>query len=297
MVDELRIFSVRDAIAAGRSRFALRRVGVRTPYRGIRSSAGTPASDDLQARAAEYVPRLRIGQFFSHETALALLGAPLPPYPYVPGIHVSAHRPAREPRVPGIHGHRLQTRSPAVLSTSQGWPVEHPVRAWRQCGTLWRLDDLVAAADFLLTDARPRIEADELATEIARMGDTRGGVLTRALGLSRYGPRSPSETRLRLLLIRHGLPEPEISWVLRDANGVFVAELDLAYPSWKVAAEYDGRVHAEDMRQFARDADRWDAIRECGWQHVRILFHHMRGDGAVAVGKVREALRCAGWRR
>ena len=128
------------------------------------------------------------------------------------------------------------------------------------------------------------------------MGDTSGRVLTRALALSRHGPRSASETRLRLLLLRNGLPEPEISWVLRDAHGRFVAELDLAYPSWKVGPEYDGRVHAEDMRQFARDADRWDAIRDCGWEHVRILHHHMRGDGALAVGKVRAALTRAGWR-
>lgn len=196
----------------------------------------------------------------------------------------------------GIRGHRLQTRDPAVVLTPRGWPVEHPVRAWRQCGTVWRIDDLVAAADYLLTDAEPRIEAQELAAEIARMGDTRKRLLARALGLSRFGPRSAYETRLRLLLIRHGLPEPEISWVLRDANGSFIAELDLAYPAWKVAVEYDGRVHAEDMRQFARDADRWDAIRACDWQHVRILFHHMRGDGTAAVRKVREALVRAGWR-
>ncbi|MDQ1073797.1 MULTISPECIES: hypothetical protein [Microbacterium] len=295
MVDEPRIFSVRDAVASGRSRFALRHVGVRAPYSGVRSSAAPPAVDDLEARAAEYVPLLRSGQFFSHETALGLLGVPLPPFPFVPGIHVSAHRPVREPRVNGILGHRLQARDAATLLTRRGWPVEHPVRAWRQCGTLWRIDDLVAAADFLLTDAVPRIEADELAAEIARMGDTRKLLLTRALSLSRFGPRSASETRLRLLLIRHSLPEPEISVVLRDASGTFVAELDLAYPSWRVAVEYDGRVHAEDMRQFARDADRWDAIRECGWEHVRILFHHTRGDGAVAVRKVREALRRAGW--
>lgn len=283
-------------MASGRSRFALRHVGVRTPYSGIRSSASPPAPEDLEARVAEYAPRLRNGQFFSHETALGLLGAPLPPYPHVPGIHVSAHRPGREPRVEGIRGHRLQTRDPAVVLTPRGWPVEHPVRAWRQCGTVWRIDDLVAAADYLLTDAEPRIEAQELAAEIARMGDTRKRLLARALGLSRFGPRSAYETRLRLLLIRHGLPEPEISWVLRDANGSFIAELDLAYPAWKVAVEYDGRVHAEDMRQFARDADRWDAIRACDWQHVRILFHHMRGDGTAAVRKVREALVRAGWR-
>ena len=296
MLDEHRIFSVRDAMAAGHSRFALRRVGLRTPYPGVRSWTAPPAPSDLFARVAEYAPRLREGQFFSHETALALIGAPLPAYPHVPGIHVSTHRPRREPRVTGIHGHRLQTREPAVLRTAHGWPVENPVRAWRQCASLWQIDDLVAAADFLVTEGEPPVDPDELYEEITRMGDTSARVLTRSLALSRFGPRSASETRLRLLLVRRGLPEPEISWVLRDAGGAFVAELDLAYPAWNVGVEYDGRVHAEDMRQFARDADRWDAIRACGWDHVRILFHHMRGDGTLAVRKVRDALTRAGWR-
>lgn len=295
MFDDPLVFSVRDAVEAGRSRFALRRVGMRTPYTGVRSLAVQPLSADLRGRVAEYAPRLREGQFFSHETALGLLGVPLPPYPWLPGIHVSAHRPQREPRVRGIRGHRLQTRERAVSFTPEGWPVEHPVRAWRQCATLWSMDDLVAAADFLFTDAHPRVEVEELRAEIERMGDTAGRALTRALAQSRRGPRSPAETRLRLVLARNGLPAAEISWVLREANGAFVAELDLAYPDWKIAVEYDGRVHAEDLRQFARDADRWDAIRARGWQHVRVLAHHLRGNGEPAVRKVREALRRAGW--
>lgn len=63
-----------------------------------------------------------------------------------------------------------------------------------------------------------------------------------------------------------------------------------------VAVEYDGRVHAEDPRQFARDADRWAAIRDAGWDHVRILSHHLRDGGAPAVVMVRSALIRAGWR-
>jgi very-short-patch-repair endonuclease len=77
---------------------------------------------------------------------------------------------------------------------------------------------------------------------------------------------------------------------------MFVAEIDLAFPRWMVAVEYDGRVHAEDERQFARDADRWTAIRAAGWDHVRVLNHHRREGGASAVALAREALIRAGWR-
>ena len=47
--------------------------------------------------------------------------------------------------------------------------------------------------------------------------------------------------------------------------------------------------------QFAKDADRWDRIRAEGWDHVRILNHHMAGGRAAAVRKVRDALLRAGW--
>lgn len=287
-------FSVRDAIEQGASPGMLRRVELRTPHRGVRARGADPT--DLRGRCREYAPRLRPGQFFSHETALALIGCPLPPHPYLPAVHVSTHRPAYPPRLDGVVPHRLQTRENATETDPTGIALEHPGRAWRQCGTLWRLHDLVAAADFLISGPHPLLSIDELREEIALMGDTRRGILTRALDLARVGPRSPRETELRLLLVRAGLPEPLLTWNLFDERGIFIAELDMAYPDWRVCPEYDGRVHAENARQFARDADRWAAIRRAGWEHVRILSHHMSGDGRAAVALVREALINAGWR-
>jgi len=246
--------------------------------------------------AAEYAPRLTAWQFFSHETALEAMGVPLPEWPHRPRLHVSAHRPLREPRIGGVVGHRLQARQSAAMITESGLPVEAPVRAWRQVGSLWELDDLIAAADFMVSGERPMVTLDLLREEIEIMGDVRRGILRRALTEVRGGVRSARETRLRLVLTRSGLPEPEINWVLRDARGAAVAELDLAYPRWRVCPEYDGRVHETDRRQFAKDADRWDSIRAEGWEHVRILNTHMQNGARRAVEKVREALIRAGWR-
>ena len=243
--------------------------------------------------AAEYAPRLTDWQFFSHETALEAVGAPLPEWPYRPRLHVAAHRPRREPRIRGVVGHRLQARQSAVLVTTTGLPIEAPVRAWRQVGFHWQLDDLIAAADFMLSGESPMATLDQLREEIEIMGDVRRGILRRALIEARGGVRSARETRLRLVLTRSGLPEPEINWVLRNARGAAVAELDLAYPRWRVCPEYDGRVHAEDARQFELDADRWSAIARAGWTHVRILRHHMRGRHPLAIDMVRRALSAA----
>lgn len=289
-------FTVADARRLGVSHGRLSRLSLSTPFHGVRLQAPPRAASALAAEALEYAPRLRPWQFYSHETALALVGTPLPEWPHRPRLHVAAHRPAREPRTRGVVGHRLQIREPAVIVTREGLRVEHPVRAWRQAGSIWALDDLVAAADFLVSGAVPMATLSDLREEVSAMGDMRGGILTRSLAEVRIGPRSPRETKLRLLLVRAGLPEPELNWTLRDGRGRFVAELDLAYVRWRVAPEYDGRVHAEDPAQFAKDGDRWDRIRAQGWDHVRIMKHHMLGDGQHAVRKVREALVRAGWR-
>lgn len=288
-------FHVTEALKRGASRTRLRASDLVAPFHGVRSrSLGD--DDSIFERCRAYAPRLAEGQFFSHETVFVLRGLSTPEWPYTPRLHVSAHRPAREPRTQGVVGHRLQTREPATESGPEGMPIENAVRAWRQCGRLWPLDDLVAGADALLAGRQSIACVGDLDAEISLMGDVRGGVLRPALALARPGVRSPRETRLRLLLVRHGLPEPDVNIDIFSVRGDFIAEVDLAFEKWRVAVEYDGRVHAEDPRQFARDADRWAAIRDAGWDHVRILNHHFRGDGAAAVGLARAALLRAGWR-
>ncbi len=286
-------FTVAQAAAEGVPLGRLRGRELTRPFHGVRVRGGLDGSS-LEDVCQALAPRLRDGQFLSHETALFLVGAAMPEWPYRPGVHVSTHRPAREPRTRGVIGHRLQAREASTI-TVRGIPVEHPVRAWRQAGRLWRREDLVAAADSLIAGEDAWCTIDELRTEVATMGDERGGILTRALREVRAGVRSARETRLRLLITAAGLPEPRVAWDLFDARGTFVAELDLAYPHHRIAVEYDGRIHADDPRQFAKDADRWAAIHREGWHLVRILSHHLRGDGSVAVGMVREALTRAHW--
>ncbi len=286
-------FTVAQARAAGIARGRLRGSVYTSPFHSVRVR-GVVEANSLAASCFAFAPRLRDGQFFSHETALAHYGVPMPEWPYRPGVHVSAYRPAREPRTRGVIGHRLQLREPAFTFVD-ALPVEDPVRAWRQVGRLWSFGDLVAAADFLIAGDRPLATVDALRSEVDTMGDARSGILVRALRAVRCGVRSPRETRLRLLLGDAGLPEPDVGWNLFDDRGRFVAELDLAFPRYRVAVEYDGRVHADDAAQFARDADRWAAIRDLGWDHRRVLAHHLQGGGRSAVAIARDALTRAGW--
>lgn len=99
---------------------------------------------------------------------------------------------------------------------------------------------------------------------------------------------------MRLILVRAGLPEPELNPELRDEDGNFVARLDLAYPEYRVAVEYDGRQHAE-LAQFRRDADRWPAVAAQGWLLIRVVDHHLLDPVRGVVHPVSRALRSRGW--
>jgi hypothetical protein len=189
-----------------------------------------------------------------------------------------------------VIGHRLQERKPALRRVFE-LAVEQPVRAWVQTSWLWPADDLVAAGDHLIARRRGLASVDALRTEAQQM---RGHALDGLLALLRDGAESPKETKLRLVLGRAGLPDPDLNVDIHAADGRFVARVDLAYSELRIAIEYDGRGHAQDSAQFRRDADRWDDIREQGWDLVRILSHHLEDDGAAAVAKVQAALRRAG---
>ena len=298
-------FNIADGRAAGLTRGVLAGPRYAAPYYGVRQlrvnsepDADAPARrrpPDVRAQlwrsCRQYAVRMHPAHFFSHDTALALVGAPLPTG-WRPALHVSVHRPANCAHVRGVLGHRLQDRTPAFIRRD-GLMVENPVRAWVQAADLWLDDDLIAAADFLVLPRRRLATIDELRAEALTMRRRR---LEHLLDEVRQGSESSQETRLRLALVRAGLPEPELNMPLFSSTGQFIARLDQMYRRYRVAVEYDGRQHAEDTGQFQRDADRWAAIRDAGWELVRILHHHMGDQGSVAVEKVRRALLRAGWR-
>lgn len=79
----------------------------------------------------------------------------------------------------------------------------------------------------------------------------------------RDGAESPMETRLRLLLVGAGLPEPVLQHPVRTAVGEL--HLDLAWPDRRLGVEYDGYAWHADRAAFARDRRRWRALTAAGW--------------------------------
>ncbi|HET7690695.1 MAG TPA: DUF559 domain-containing protein [Nocardioidaceae bacterium] len=102
------------------------------------------------------------------------------------------------------------------------------------------------------------------------------------------------ETRLRLLLVLAGLPEPEVNREIVDRHGVAVMRLDLSYPDVRVAVEYDGRQHAEDERQWNRDLGRREELDDSDWRILVITRKGIFVEPARTIERVFRLLRTRG---
>jgi len=80
---------------------------------------------------------------------------------------------------------------------------------------------------------------------------------------------SPMETRLRMLLVLAGLPEPEVNVLVGD--GVAFRKYDLSYRRSKTIVEYDGRQHAERIEQWESDLERREAIDDDEWRILVVI--------------------------
>lgn len=74
------------------------------------------------------------------------------------------------------------------------------------------------------------------------------------------------ETRLRLLIVLAGLPEPLVDVRLEDGQGSWRRRFDLYYPGIKLIVEYDGRQHADDSKQWNTDLVRREEFDDDGFR-------------------------------
>jgi Protein of unknown function (DUF559) len=125
---------------------------------------------------------------------------------------------------------------------------------------LSRRDGLVLA-DALTHLRRPTLLELTSYTE-ARAGMRGNRIVRQRLAEVEPLTESPMETLTRLVLVDGGLPRPVAQHEVYDADGCFVARLDLAYPWAKVAVEYDGAQHWTQRRDDDRRRDR---LRALGW--------------------------------
>lgn len=128
-----------------------------------------------------------------------------------------------------------------------------PTETWFALATLLGLDDLIVAGDRLVDGRRPLVAADVLGAAVADHSRARGARRIRAAYAEvRPGSWSPRETRIRLALVRAGLPQPELNAVIA-VPGAREYRGDLVFRSHRLVLEYEGRHHLTDPGQWAHD--------------------------------------------
>ena len=284
-------FTLADARAVGVSQKRTRANDLEIPFRGVRAVAGDLPGLSRLVRA--YAARMPAGQFYSHTTAAQLLGIPLPPHTAQDShLHVSTVAPERAPRMTGVVGHTARVRPD--LWIIDGVAVTSPVTTWCDLATMLGLDDLIAAGDYLLGTLRPPATMSELTHAVDRRPGHRGAQrLRQALLWVRPRVESRQETRLRLLILRAGFPEPDTNVYLPLRPGRKRVRGDLVYPKYRVLLEYDGEQHRTNSAQYARDVERLDDVMADGWRVIRVLKETPTSE---ILARLDDALRARGWR-
>ncbi len=290
-------FTTSEGMAAGLSRSRLRARDLAAPSRGIRSPEGEVLGflESLRGYTASDDHTV-----VSETTAANARGIPLPGW-VDQRIHLSRTRGGTHPRRKGTVGHRTLLL-PGEVVMLNGVRITSPARTWLDLAHHLPLHDLVAAGDYLVNchgpdhpfPCEPICTLEELRRVTMNHPKKKGKLQAlSALELMRPGADSPQETKMRLLLLEHGLPEPELNVVLFDDGGYPVLWPDAAYRSSRISLQYDGGVHGEEL-QYQKDIDRGARTAKLGWTEVRIGAKDLRGMRPAVVAKVREALQRAG---
>ncbi|TRW82829.1 hypothetical protein FK535_12815 [Mycolicibacterium sp. 018/SC-01/001] len=149
-------------------------------------------------------------------------------------------------------------------------------------------DEAVIRIDALLNATR--IPVDDVAVVASRHPGARGiRRLRQVMALVDGGAESPQESRLRLILLRAGLPRPRTQVPIIGDAGRVIRRIDIGWPEYGVGVEYDGEHHWTDPRTHAEDINRLEFLAARGWAIVRVSGRHM-GDPAAVVARVRAAL-------
>lgn len=280
-------FTVEQARLAGVSRDVLRGSRFWSPHYGIHVSTDEPDSLVCRCRAlARAVPDVT----FSHLTAARLCHLPVPGLCGPLGIPddeplevTSAGTP---PRWRGVRGHRSVVDANHI-ELRHGLRLTSGGRTWADLSARLGIDDLVVLGDAVLSRGMASVvELTALAARPRRRGVSR---MRAAIALLEPRTDSPRETRLRLLLVRAGLPQPTANLDVVE-DGEWLARPDLSYPQLRIAIEYDGAHHHTDRRQWRSDITRRRLLEDAGWLLIVVTAEDLDRHPEAIVERVRRAI-------
>lgn len=279
MLDARQPFTRAEALAAGFDP-AGRRDFVRI-FHGVYVAASVRVTAQVRVQSA--LKFFAPDAFASHASAARILGVPIPP---VPEEHVTALRPRDRRRPAGVVPHVDPT---AAVVVHDGIRVSAPCQMFVELASLLNLVDLVVVGDHLVR--RGLTTRGELVAWCVQSNGRGARAARRAAAYVRDRVDSPMETRLRMLIVLAGIPEPEVNLTLRAGDGTPLRRYDLCWPSVRVIVEYDGRHHIERQEQWEADLERREADDDDGWRTLVVTGRGIYREPEQTVNRVWRVLR------
>jgi hypothetical protein len=299
-------FTTADARSAGVTRSRLRASDLGRPFHGVRSIrvgdvAEATSEFRLLERVHDYAVRMTEHEFFTHVAAAVIWGIPLPAHIVAdrrPDVGVLA--PRRNPAGAGVIGHSVgRGWAHIVEHPAHGVRVTSPASTWAMlAGVITHPYDLVAIADSILREPIHRTDPPALGLreqlDASLAAGRRVGIGRLREALPRASTRSASrpESWLRLLIVDAGFPEPAVNFDI-VASGRWLGRVDLAYPEWRIAIEYEGEHHLMDPARWSADIARVDRLVEAGWRVIRVTKADVFGDPTPLLRRIRRAIALA----
>lgn len=227
--------------------------------------------------------RLPVGAAFSGMTAAWLHGIDVKP---CDPIEVTVPDDAGVSARAGMELRRSVFEKSDIVRL-RGLPATSIVRTIAEvCGRL-DLIEAVAVADAAL---HRRLLRPEQLEGWARSHSGHRGVrnLRETLRHAEPASESPMESRLRMVLILGGLPQPRAQVSLHDRWHRFVGRPDLYYEQQRIGIEYDGATHRDSL---AEDNRRQNRLLNIGVRLLRFTAGDVLGNPDSVVQQVAEALR------
>lgn len=287
------LFTLEHAVAAGMNRTTLYRRARRGRYAllhpGVFGFAGQPESWERSLLAG----CLAAGgdAVASHRSAARLWGLTDTSDDIVE-ITVPANQ---RPRLQKVVLHRSADLDPSHTTVRRRIPVTNPLRTMVDLGTVLCAEGVEDALDAgiawpsLFSVAAVRAMLDQLAGN----GRRGSGVLRQVLDERVLGDAvsdSKLERRMGALLKRAGLPPAVFHHVVCTPGGVFLAEVDFAYPELKLVIEVDGFDAHGTPRAMAKDFVRQNGLVPYGWHVLRFTWRQVTRQPEMVAQAIRAAL-------
>ncbi|NMM94744.1 hypothetical protein [Bifidobacterium oedipodis] len=200
-----------------------------------------------------------------------------------------------------IRAHNARFRSPNLSFVAWSWPLEtvtverqlvctSPACTWAMMSSIITLEELIVLGDAMMRRDK-RLRRASISDFIAyldsvddwlKQPENKGkrsfrGMRNcrRALRLMRECSDSSQETRSCIALMRYGFDHPEFNYPIRNPKNGKTLYIDMAYPEFRVAIEYEGSHHAD---QWLADVTRQQLIEDEGWDYSQITKLNLGND-------------------